>query len=115
MNIDPTNLTVYQNAMQQLRNLLNQSCDNAAGTDAANKLNGLANDVDGILTTLNQAGIAANTAQLLAIQPNVAAVNTKIAAVQAQLNNLVKDIGLAGQIAGVMDKAVQLAGKVFVA
>jgi len=115
MAIDPTNLTAYQDAMQALYNLLNQSYNAATSLDAEVAINDLADSVSGILTELNQDGIAQNTAQLQALQPNVNAVNASITAAKAQLSTWVKDVGIAGQVAGVMDKAVQLAGTIFAA
>jgi methionine synthase II (cobalamin-independent) len=113
MAIDTTNLTAYQDAMQALYNLLNQSYNAATSLDAEMAINDLADAVSDILTELNQDGIAQNTAQLQALQPGVNAVNASITAAKAQLSTWVKDVGIAGQIAGVMDKAVQLAGTIF--
>src|SRR5580658_7135033 len=112
MAIDATNLAAFHDVMQQLFNLLNQSYDHATSTDAKTAINDLADAVSAILTELNQEGIAENTAQLQAIQPSVDEVSCKLVAAQAQVNKWVKDIGIAAEIAAVMDKAVQLAAKI---
>jgi cobalamin biosynthesis Mg chelatase CobN len=115
MTIDTTNLTAYRDTMQELFNLLNQAYNSAPSLDAEIAINDLADAVSAILTQLNQQGLADDTAQLEALQPSVDAVNTQLATAQAQVNNWVKDLGDAAQIAGVMDKAVQLAGTIFAA
>ena len=115
MAIDPTNLTAYQGGMQQLLNLLNQAYNSAPNLDAEIAIDNLADAVSAVLTQLNEEGLAADTAQLQALQPSVNAVNAQLVAAQAQVNNWVKDVGTAAEIAGVMAKAVQLAGTVFTA
>jgi methionine synthase II (cobalamin-independent) len=115
MPIDTTNLPAYHDAMQALFNLLNQAFNSAPNLDAEIAIDNVADAVSDVLTQLNQAGLAADTAQLEALQPSVEAVNAQLAAAQAQVNNWVKDAGNAAQIVGLMAKAVQLAGTVFAA
>ncbi len=115
MAIDTTNLTAYHDAMQALFNLLNQAYNSAPNLDAEIAIDNLADAVSAVLTQLNQEGLADDTAQLQALQPSVDEVNTQLVAAQAQVNTWVKDVGVAAQIASVMAKAVQLAGKVFTA
>ena len=115
MPMDTTNLTAYHDAIQALFNLLNQAFNSAPNLDAEIAINNVADAVSELLTQLNQAGLAADTAQLEALQPGVEAVNAQLVAAQAQVNNWVKDVGTAAQLAGLMAKAVQLAGTVFTA
>jgi|SRR5580658_363712 cobalamin biosynthesis Mg chelatase CobN len=115
MPTDTTNLTAYHDAIQALFNLLNQAFNSAPNLDAEIAINNVADAVSELLTQLNQAGLAADTAQLEALQPGVEAVNAQLVAAQAQVNNWVKDVGTAAQLAGLMAKAVQLAGTVFTA
>jgi len=115
MAIDTTILAAYHDVMQQLLNLLKQAYNGAPNLDAEIAINNVADAVSAILTQLNQQGLADDTAQLQALQTSVNEINAQLVAAQKQVNTWVKDLGAAAQIAGIMDKAVQLAGTVFTA
>jgi len=64
--------------------------------------------VSKIITALNQAGIAANTAQLVALAPNIDAVNQQLQNAQNQVSSWINDVGIAKTVAGALDTAVNL-------
>lgn len=103
----------YQKALQALYDLLNQAYWYASTIEAKDALNGLAQAVSEILTTLNQGALDSNTAAYATLKSDVDAVNTKLNSVQTQINNWIHAISIATQVTGAIDQAVNEAAKVF--
>jgi len=104
----------YRDSLQQLYDLLDQLFwDPATPGPAKDAIYAINTELSSILTVLNQALVAADTTQLTTLQSSVDEVNAEIRKAQAQVNTWIKDIGIAAQVAGLMDKALALALKVF--
>ena len=105
----------YRDSLQQLYNSLDQWYW-SPGTpgDAKDAIYSINTAISPILTMLNQILVASDTTQLAALKASVDAVNAQMTKVQKQVNTWIKDVALAGQIGGLLDKALALALKVFV-
>jgi hypothetical protein len=113
MPISPADQSSYQDALQQLYDTLNQAYWVATTIDAKDAINGAAQAVSDILTTLNQGALDSNTAQYTTLKSTVTAVNNKLITIKSQVNNWIHAISVAGQVAGAIDQALNLAAKVF--
>ncbi|MGA2802311.1 MAG: hypothetical protein ABSE97_08105 [Verrucomicrobiota bacterium] len=103
----------YQQSLQRLYNLLNQAYWVASTIEAKDAINGLAQAVSDILTTLNQGALDSSTTQYTILKANVAAVNAKLQSVQTQISDWIHVISVATQVTNAMDQAINLAAKVF--
>jgi hypothetical protein len=112
MAIAQQDLDAYEVSMQQLYDFLIKSYDAASTVEGKEAIYDLATAVSDILTDLDQKGLAEDAAQLTALQTSVTAVMAQMNKVQAQVNQWIKDIGIAAEVAALMDKAVQLAAKI---
>jgi hypothetical protein len=113
MAIDSQDLMNYRDSLQTLYNLLDQLYWSASVPgEAKGVIFDLSTAISPILTTLNQEGIAQDAAQLASLGATVAKLNAQMKTAQAQVNTLIKDVGIATHVAGLMDKAVELAAKV---
>lgn len=111
MPLDQTVLTDFKSLLQQVYDELNEDFWNTGDTTVAATVNELANSVNGALTELNQLEMAQNAAALQAIQCQVADINKQLQVAQKKIADLVKDFADAAQVAGLIDKAIELAAK----
>jgi hypothetical protein len=113
MNIPTADQEDYEQALQELYDLLDQAYWVASTIEAKDALNGLSQAVDDILTTLHQGALDTNTNTYTTLKTTVAAVNAKLSSVQNQINNWIHVIKIATQISGKIDQVINSAVKVF--
>lgn len=113
MAISPDAQNQYQQALQSLYNVLNQAYWYASTIDAKDAINGLAQAVSDVLTTLNQGALDSNSAQYTSLNTTVKAINDKLQTVQTEINDWVHAISIATQVTNAIDQAVSTAAKVF--
>lgn len=107
----PTQDDVYA-AVQAAYNELEDLYDASEGPDSVQIFTAMM-DTSKLLTALNQSHLESRTGEYQAIKQSVGGIITEIQQAQAKINNIIKVVATATQIAGVLDKAVKLVGKYF--
>src|SRR5579884_1951998 len=102
----PTTQADYESALQKLYDLLNNAYWLASDIGSKDAINGAAQAISDILTTLNQGALDANTEAYAGLKISINAVNAKLQTVQAQINNWVHVISVAGQVASAIDQVL---------
>ena len=102
-----------RNSLQSLYDLLNKAYWYPSTIEAKDAINGSAQAVFQIITVLNQAALDSDSDQYKALKITVTAVNKKLTSVPAQIDNWIHDVGIATQVASVIDQALGYAKTVF--
>jgi len=112
--IDPALLAEYREALQDLYDQLIRVCPAAATLEAKDAIRGLTESIFDVLTTLNQADIASNTPQFAATKTAIRDVNQQLQKMQGRMDDWIHVVSVSEQVTNAIDKAIDLASKVFV-
>ena len=112
--IPSTEQTNYVQSLHGLLDLLLHDAYKAANTqDQQDAIIDEAGDVHDILTELNQGALDSDTAEFATLKTEVNGLNKKLQDMKNQIDNWVKDVGIAAQVVSAIDQAVNAAAKVF--
>jgi hypothetical protein len=105
-------LQAYSDALTALHDALYQAYSQATD-EGQNIIFEISYKVSKVITAVNQAGIAADTAQLAALAPNIDAANQQLQNAQKLVNNWINDVGIAKTVVGALDTAVNLGVSIY--
>ena len=105
-------LQAYLNALTAMHDALYQAYP-VATDEGQSAIFEISYKVSKMITALNQAGIAADTAQLGALAPNIDAVNQQLQNAQKQINTWINEVGIAKTVVGALDAAVNLGVSIY--
>lgn len=97
---------------QMLHDLLKkarESCVDGSGADLRHK----ANQVQSILTALDQEDVRSRTADFEALGAHIAEASAGLQVLKAQVGKIVQDVAVATKIVSAIDSAATAAGKMF--
>jgi archaellum component FlaC len=72
-----------------------------------------AEQVQAVLTALDQADMQSRTADFENLKKQIASVNSDLAVLKGEIDKIVQDVAVATQVAGAIDSAVSAAAKLF--
>lgn len=115
MPIIPTaDQSSYNQALLSLQGLLlGGAYKAAANQDQQDAIIMKAGVVHDILVELHQGALDSDTAEFAALKEDVDGVNKELQDMKNQIDNWVKDVGIATQVVSAIDQAVNAAAKVF--
>lgn len=106
--------TNYVQLLHGLLDLLLHDAYHAAATmDEKSAIVVKAGDVHDILTELNQGALDSDTAEFATLKTEVDGLNRELKDMKSEIDDWVKDVGIATQVVGAIDQAVNAAAKVF--
>jgi len=111
MPLDQAVLTDFKSLLQQVYDGLNEDFWTAEDPTVAASIDELANSINAALTALNQLGMGQDDAALQDIKGQIADINKQLQDAKKKIEATVKDFAEAAQVAGLIDKAIELGAK----
>ena len=102
-----------RDALQELYTKLNTAYWDATTIQTKDRLRGLAEAVEDVISTLNAQQINENTVQFAQLQATMGIINTKLTQLKADINNIIHNIQTTRDVATGIDKALGIAAKFF--
>jgi len=93
--------------------LLHDAYDAADTMDEKDDIIAKAGDVQDILTKLNRGDLDSDTTKFAELKAEVDGVNKDLVSMKNEIDNWIKDVGIATQVVNAIDQAVNAAAKVF--
>jgi hypothetical protein len=104
----------YSQALHDLLGLLLGDLYKAADTqEQQDDIIDEAGDVHDVITQLNQGALDSDSGQFAALKKQVDGVNKELKDMKDQIDNWVKDVGIATQVVNAIDQVLNTAAKVF--
>ena len=97
---------------QALHDTLSKARESCIDDQRAN-LRHKAEQVQAVLTALDQADLQSRTADFEAVAKQVAVVNADMQVLKAEIDKVVQDIAVAAKVVSAIDSAASAAGKMF--